>query len=401
MKTIVLYSAYSNEMSYFDDWVDTFKEHTDYQSECINVFQRKGDLIDTKKKIQQTELVVLHHSMNGDTLKYLRPFVSALKNRKGKLVSFVGNEINLPTIGMASKIKILQKLEPEIIATQLLQEAGNWLYADCIKSRVISLPHALNPNAFYPTTDLENRKIDIGTRLGRYGVHVGDNDRNNLIQYFHQNSIKWGLSIDLGLDKKSQKRFNRKEWAQFLNFCKATMSTEAGSLYLERDDRLVQNIQKYLKKKSDKLILPPDETILRKMYQKIVPSLLRQKFIHLLKKQLIEVGNVDQDADFQEIYQKFFSQKERCPVYSKAISSRHFDAIGTKTLNIMYPGRYNDILKSNEHFFELKRDHSNIEELLSLINNPTKLNEITGHAWEHIHKNHTHKNRLDTLLSFL
>ena len=399
MKTLVLYSSYTDQMSYFDDWVDAFKEHPNYHSECVNVFNTLSEYANICKKIEKAELIVIHHSMNADTLKYIHPFINALKNRKGKLVSFVGNEVNLPTISMAAKIKNLQDIEPDIIATQLLQEAGEWLYQNCTKSKVVSLPHALNPKAFFSSKDLEQRKIDIGTRSARYGVYVGDNDRNNIIKFFEENSQKLGISVDLGLATTSQKRFNREEWAIFLSSCKATLSTEASSFYLEKDDRLVNQIQNYLKSKSKKIVLP-NETFVRKLYRMVIPSVIRKSIIFLLKEKLVEVGNLDEGCDFNEIYEKFFSKTQRCPAYSKAISSRHFDAIGTKTLHII-PGRYNDILRPGEHYFELKHDLSNLAELVDLLKNPAFLNKITNRTYEYIMEKHTHKDRLDTLLNFL
>lgn len=338
--------------------------------------------------------------MNGDTLEYLNPFLGALKNRQGKLVSFVGNEVNLPTIGMAAKIKNLQEIEADFIATQLLEEAGQWLYEDCIKSQVISLPHALNHKVFFSKNIFEERKIDIGTRSARYGVYIGDNDRNNIIQFFHHNAHLLNLNVDLGLDTNSPKRFNRQEWADFLSSCKATLSTEAGSFYLEKDDTLVKNIQKFLKKESTKIVLP-HETPIRKVYRKIVPSFIRRTVISLLQNQLVEVDNIDQDCNFNDVYEKFFSVTKKAPVYTKAISSRHFDAIGTKTLHIMYPGRYNDILIPGKHYFELKPDHSNIDELIDLLKDHKQVAKITDLTLEHTLSKHTHKNRLDTLLNAL
>ena len=98
-----------------------------------------------------------------------------------------------------------------------------------------------------------------------------------------------------------------------------------------------------------------------------------------------------------DIYERFFLNTPKCPAYSKCISSRHFDAIGTKTLHIMYPGRYNDILIPGEHYFELKKDHSNFDELLKIINNPKALQEITNRTYDYVMKKHTYKDRLDTL----
>jgi hypothetical protein len=401
MRTLVLYSSYTDQMSYYDDWIDAFRSHPGFQALCVNVFHGSSELfLDVKKKIEAYELIILHHSMNGDTLKYLNPFLGALKNRQGKLVSFVGNEVNLPTIGMAAKIKSLQEIEADFIATQLLEEAGQWLYQDCRKSQVISLPHALNPKIFFSKNTFKERKIDIGTRSARYGVYIGDNDRNNIIQFFHHNARLLNLNIDLGLDTNSQKRFNRQEWADFLSSCKATLSTEAGSFYLEKDDAIVKNIQKFLKRKSAKIVLP-HETPIRKIYRRIVPSFIRRAVISLLQNQLVEVDNIDQDCNFDDIYEKFFSVAKKAPVYTKAISSRHFDAIGTKTLHIMYPGRYNDILIPGKHYFELKPDHSNIDELIDLLKNHKQVAEITDLALEHALSKHTHKNRLDTLLNAL
>lgn len=400
MKTLLLHAAHTDQISYFDDWVDAFIDHSAFDTQIFNVFEKRDDLTQLVKAIEQSELTILHHSMTGDTLEYLTPFISPLKNRKGKLVSFVGNEVNLPSMGMAPKIKVLKELEANIIATQLLQGAGEWLYSDCLKSQVISIPHALNPKAFYPSHDDHHRKTDIGTRSARYGVYIGDNNRNTIIQFFHENAQKYGLSVDLGLEKGCQQRFNRKEWSQFLNSCKATLSSEAGTFYLERDDQLVRNILKYLKNSSPKYILPSD-TFLRKIYRSVIPNVVRKKIIRLLKDKIVEVDNVDQDVDFNEIYEKFFSSTPKCPAYSKAISSRHFDAIGTKTLHIMYPGRYNDILTPQVHYFPLKTDHSNIEELLDLIQNPNAIREIVNSAYEYVMAHHTHKNRLDYLASVL
>jgi glycosyltransferase involved in cell wall biosynthesis len=400
MKTLVLYAYYTDQLSYFDDWIDAFRQHREFEAKCVNVFniRNKEVLRNIQQLILSIDVIVIHHSMNGDTLKYLQPFVKSLKDRQGTLVSFVGNELSLPTIGMAPKIEILKELEVDFIATQLLFEAGKWLYKDCSSSKIISLPHGLNPLNFRKKIDITNRTIDIGTRSAKYGVWLGDNDRNAIIQYF--NLERHGLRLDLGLDPKDQKRFNRAEWAGFLNKCKGTLSTEAGSFFLDPNDQIVNEVFQYLKNRSNKFVLP-NETFLYQAFKLTVPLVLRQLLKPVLEKQFVGASNIDQDADFEEIYDKFFSDVKKAPVYTKAVSSRHFDAIGTHTLNIMYPGRYNDILKPNEHYFELKKDHSNVEELILLLENDKKIEDMTRSSYEFVYKNHTHSQRLDKLFNEL
>lgn len=67
----------------------------------------------------------------------------------------------------------------------------------------------------------------------------------------------------------------------------------------------------------------------------------------------------------------------------------------------MYPGRYNDILIPQEHYFPLKKDHSNVEELLDLIRDPIAVQKIVDQAYDHVITHHTHKYRLDYLARFL
>src|SRR3990172_1592647 len=52
-------------------------------------------------------------------------------------------------------------------------------------------------------------------------------------------------------------------------------------------------------------------------------------------------------------------------VSGKTISSRHFDAIGALTCQIMFPGRYGDILEADRHYLALERDFSNIDDVLA------------------------------------
>lgn len=397
MNTVLLYASYTDQMSYYDDWLDAFCGHKDFQTTLLNTFDDKS-FRQSCELIENAELVVLHHSMTSDTLAYLKPYLTSLKSRKGILFAFVGNEVNLPILGLADKINLLKSIAPDFIGTQLLLEAGQWLYAECKTAQIISIPHALNPDVFFPTQGFSQRKIDIATRSARYGVYLGDNERNEILHYVHEHASQYGFNVDLGLSPNDHKRFTRPEWAIFLNKSKATLSTETGTFYLEKDDVLVQKIQAYLSSRSSKFVLPK-ESVSRKLYRNLMPSFIRKFIRTRFEDRFVEPENLDEGVDFQEVYEKFFRDHQKCPVYSKAISSRHFDAIGTKTLHIMYPGRYNDILKPGEHYFELRRDHKNMDELKALLSDQEACARITNNTYEYVRSAHTHAHRLDKLVS--
>lgn len=397
LKTSVLYAYNTPQLSYFDDWLDAFTNNNKFALTLVNAVDNQ--CIDKKKlrEIENSELIVLLHSMTGDSLTYLKRFKSALSNRKGTLISFVGNEVNLPLIGMQEKITLLKELAPEIIATQLLEDAGKWLYSECLTSNIVSIPHALNQKVFYATTSTSKRPIDFGTRSATYGVYLGDNDRNAIIHYFQ--NLAWSNKLHSDLNTTS--RFTRNEWAAFLNQCKATISTEAGTFYLEKNDKLIKEILDYLKLKSDFIVIPNENSFLRHFYKSIVPSFIRTFIKHHISEYLVSQDALGHEEDFTEIWAKFFQARKTAPVYTKCISSRHFDAAGTKTLQIMFPGRFNDILLPHIHYVPVKKDFSNIDEVLSILYNPREIERITTDANTHIKSQHTYQHRMHTILSLL
>lgn len=76
-----------------------------------------------------------------------------------------------------------------------------------------------------------------------------------------------------------------------------------------------------------------------------------------------------------------------------AVSSRHFEAIGTRTALIMPEGDYSGCL-TNEHFFEVKRDLSNVQEAVRRAMDESEWETVTRRALEHVEANHTIHHRI-------
>jgi len=88
-------------------------------------------------------------------------------------------------------------------------------------------------------------------------------------------------------------------------------------------------------------------------------------------------------------------------VYSKCISSRHFDAIGTGTTQIILEGRYNGILTAGEHYIELKSDYSNWSSTIELLKEHNEVENIAHRALEHVLAQHTYRHRIQELGKFI
>lgn len=75
----------------------------------------------------------------------------------------------------------------------------------------------------------------------------------------------------------------------------------------------------------------------------------------------------------------------------KIMTPRHFEAIGTGTGLVMYPGRYNDILDES-HYIRLNLDHSNLAEVKERILGD--VSPMVRMAREYLADCHTHKHRI-------
>lgn len=240
IKLLVLYASYTDRLSYYDDWLDALVAAPQFSTVAINIVPRAA-VSSIREALRNVDAVVLLHSTNGDTTEYLEPLVGVLADRRVPLLSFVGNEVSLPGSPIAAKRDVFARVRPEFVATQLLAAAGRYLFGDVVKRDVVPIPHALNPSAFAPSTADEERDIDIGARAVRYLPHLGDQTRNHFLDLFRSEGPRRGLRVDI-----SDSRFTRDGWAVFLNRCKSTVSTEAGTWFLERDDATVNAIRAYV-----------------------------------------------------------------------------------------------------------------------------------------------------------
>jgi predicted RNA binding protein YcfA (HicA-like mRNA interferase family) len=387
MKTLILSIKYPSHNSYYDDWLDAFMRSCFFKTDFFNIFP-KGSHRQLKHIINEYDLVILLHSCLADTLLYVENIKNILKDRKNKLFSFVGNEYNHPSIFLSDRIDFLKDIKADFIGTQLPLQAGKWLYEE-IGSLVIATPHALNAEIFKPTIPFLQRTIDIGVRSSKYPPLLGDDDRNRIYDYFKD-------LPDLKIDFNQTKRFSRTQWVGFLNQCKATVSTEAGSFYLERDDATVKKIKDYILSRHKGLIISPDSSLRR--FVSSMPIFVKDIIKAILKKGPIRHrAFMDLGLDPQDVYQRFFQNRNKCPYPSKALSSRHFDAIGTKTVQIMFEGHFNGILIQDEHYISLKNDFSNIEEVLEKFKDTDFCQKMVDETYDFALEHHTYEKRLQTL----
>lgn len=395
MRVLVGYAKYTDRLSYFDDWLDAFAAAPQFDVVLVDIVSSDAGAR-ILRLLREVDAVVLLHSTNGDTTIYLEPHIEALARRTVPLLTFVGNEVNLPGSPIADKLRLFAIMKPDFVATQLLLEAGKYLFDDVAVGGVVAIPHALNPSAYQPTRAPDSRPLDVGARAVRYLPHLGDDDRNRLLQWFADRGSSYGLKVEI-----SDQRLDRKGWADYLNQCKATVATEAGSWFLERDDATVNAIRDYVLSKRTKGFVLRNDSALRR-FGHLLPWWMKSMMRGAMRRGPIRhEALINEQLDTKEIFDRFFAGRARPQFYGKCISSRHFDAAGTKTCQIMFRGRFNDILKANEHYLALEPDFSNTDDVVAAFRDPVERQRVADAAYDLVRTRHTYVQRMQQIYDLL
>jgi len=392
---LVLVRNITRTLSYYDDWQDAIRRHSAFDAEILDIepAENRGLI---QARIEKAPFVVLLHSTNGNGVDALTTLTTALQNRPGKLAVFVGNEVNLSYPPMRPKLDFLKAVSPDVIATQLIEETGRWYYQEIEGAVVKNITHGMNPRAFRPGPNLADRPIDIGARSDRYNIYVGDDQRVMLYETVKARADQRGLIADIALGGE---RFDREGWAFFLGNSKATIATEAGSDFLDRDDALSAEVTALLRQHQGGLVIK-HESPARKLSRKLLPRPVRHWIGQRLAGAMVEDVHLHQavgDDVIEAVRKEVFRPERRAPHPTKVISSRHFDAAASKTLQILTSGRYNDMLVPGRHFLELDSDFANLDDVLDQCQDLASCQRLVDEAFEDLMSSHSYAHRMADL----
>jgi hypothetical protein len=334
-------NAYAS-LSYVNDWLEAFRQSPELDVRARNVVDLV-DLAAAAREARQVDLVVVLHSAAGDEMNTVRRLVGPLRRRGGMLVQFFGNEYTL----LPEKIAFARDVRADFIASQLPPAASGWLYAACDGSKILHAPPALNPARFFPNGAV--RTVDIGFRGDLYPPSIGDDERNQLLLWARDKAVAQGLTVDVEFS-----RLPAHDWNDFLNRCRGIVGAEAGTRYLQRDNRGERLARRWLRQN---------------------PS-----------------------ADVAEVARRFFAENGN-DVSGKAISSRHFEAAGTRTCQILLEGHYNGILEPSVHYLALRRDWSNLDSVIERFRDESVREALVDRAYRHVLGAHTYAHRVAEILA--
>lgn len=332
-------------LSYVLDWRNAF-----LTSPLLDVtycdINRPHEVINAVTRFDSFDLIVVSHIALGDDVADIARWTELLSKRRGTLVSFIGNEYDL----MAEKIAFLRDVRADIVCSQLPLDAAKYFYEELTQSRVISLPHALNPDEYH--APLNNvRSTDIGFIGAVYPSWVGDLERTMMILATQEIAPLLQLKTDIRLQN-----LPREAWNAFLGNTRAVIGAESGSYYLHRKGQLLSEAKQWC------------------------------------------VANPH--AQFDEVEARFFTDRTGVPS-GKTISSRHFEPIGTRTCQVLVEGSYAGVLIPNEHYIPVRKDLMDLPDALRRATDEPERIAMVNRAYDYVMDAHTHAHRVQTLVSLL
>lgn len=333
-------------LGYVHDWLEAVMNSPELSVSLCNVNNAVDIYKHCYRDIKTYDLVLIMHSAAGDSMILMNKLTKQLQKRNGKLAVFIGNEYDL----IQEKRNFLQESAADYILTQLPIESANKIYGGIGKASVIEMPHALNPRIYNITSD-QPRTIDIGFIGAKYPLWIGDEVRNDFISRIESKSRQLELNTHFSVGIRNQPA---DQWANFLRRCKLTCGAEAGSNYLDRHGHIIARAKRF--------------------------------------------SLANPDANLSDLLHHCLDQVNVDYCSGKAISSRHFEPIGTKTCQILVNGKYNGILLPDIHYLSVHENLSNLDEKIREGLDDERRKEISDNAYDFVLSNHTYGKRIEMLV---
>jgi hypothetical protein len=353
-----------HHLSYYQDWFEALSTHPGWSVDVVDtstVVSLGAGLLRARRR--SYDLIVYPYSFFYENQSSRRRAILAFaQDLRGTKVFFLENEYRF----LREKLACAVSVGADYVTTQLPKDVADRAYGGLLEtSRIIPLPHGVRGADVEPEPhgvrgadvepelvfDESSRDVDLGFRGGSYPLYVGHRDRDVLVEFFSENARRLDLRVDL-----ERSNLAPVEWRRFLRRCKGVLGCEAGSDFLEVNDGIRRRVVEY---------------------------------------QLANPG-----ATFDEIYRIFFKDYPDA-LSGRCVSSRHFDAIAEKTCQVMFPGRYNDILKADTHYLALARDFSNLDDVRARFRDVDYRRRMVEDAYAYVRAGHTLRHRIAEIVRWI
>lgn len=288
-------------------------------------------------------VIILHYSLFGtDAYKIDDRLLEYLQDSKRSFkVAFFQDEYRY----CQKRFRFINETNIDCIYTLLDERYHQSIYKDRTTAQDIiqTIPgyvsdHLINITQKH-TKGFGKRTIDIGYRSRELEFYMGQGAQEKvaIAKETLSRSRKSKLQLDISVDERD--RIYGEAWFNFLGNCKSVIGTEGGVSLFDLDDKA--------------------------------------------RLQCSEILKIEPNISFDEIWHRILKEKDHNVSY-RTITPRNFEAIGTSTAQILFEGEYSGVLVPWKHYLPLKKDFSNFDEIIKILQDGHMLESINSNAYRDI-----------------
>jgi hypothetical protein len=332
MNILILYDQYSTFTNTIYEHLLSFKRYSDHR-----YYYCHGQNPRVKIDWKQFDVLVIHYCLRV-AFKHIPPeLLVQIRQFKRPKVLFIQDEYDLTD---NSRSAILD-LDINLVFTCVPAEHRAEIYPPARFPTVRFFgtltgyaPYENMPAIRVPS--ISERALSIAYRGRSLSYFYGElgQEKQIIAQRMRAACLQRGIACDIEWDE--QRRIYGENWIEFLISAKATLGTESGCNLFDFDGSLRKAVERVLRKNP---VATYDEV------KATNPTLFTEK--------------------------KIMNQ----------ISPRFFEAIALKTGLVLFEGEYSGILQPWEHFIPLRKDFSNIEDVLQKVGDDNYLQQMVDRTY--------------------
>ncbi len=183
------------------------------------------------------------------------------------------------------------------------------------------------------------RPIDVGYRGRDVPAWLGElgQEKVRIGKRFAVDAERYGLACDISY--REEDRFYGNAWIDYLCRCKAVLGVESGASVFDFSGEIQKRVE-----------------------------------LHVAR---------EPHTSFETLKELYFKDEEG-RISLAQISPRCFESAAVRTLMILYEGGYSGLLVPWRHYVPLKKDHSNMDEVVAVLRDPARLTAITDAAFHEV-----------------
>lgn len=319
---------------------DTIRQHiaafTDLSEHDVYVFNPMGIKNCWSLNLDRFDVVVIHYTILIISDFYLAPaFREKIQRFKGLKVQFIQDDYR-----WVDKITAMMRYLGIHILFTLVPQAS--ILKIWTEERLPNVVKITTLAGYVPSVNIEpppltSRHIDVGYRGRTIPYWIGKITQDKVLIGKGFLERAQGLRCDIAWREKD--RIYGDDWVKFICSCRAVLGTESGSTITDFDGSIERSVKDYLSKHPQ--------------------------------------------ADFGEVYHRILAPYEG-NVNMVIISPRMFEAIALKTGLILFTGEYSGILQPWVHYIPLRKDFSNMDEVVEKLRDDKFMNAMIERAYADI-----------------